>query len=432
MSAWTRLRGWFGPSGRDMIRRSEFDTLASEAPIRSGGGVFVTSENARGIPAVNAAVRIASQSVARLELKVYSGKDADKEPRPSSWQARLLAAPSPVQDRFQFLEAIEESLSFRGNAFVWRNIDPSLGRPVELLCLHPDQVSMTSDSRGRLVYRVRVGGSFLDPVGKGHGTVEVGEQFILHLKGPGGAAMAMAPSPIELHRDAIGSSLAKIRHERNTFDRGTSIPLAITFPEQMTAEQADQWRQLWQRSHGGASNAGKTAVLGGGATITPIGMTQVDAQFVASANLSVEEIARIFGVQPSLLGVMGSDRPLSPEHEEDRWLRYGLGPRLRRIEDAFRADPWLFPRADRIYPEFDASTTIRGDLKTESAIAVSEVQAGIITPNEARRRRGLPPIEGGDELQITPVGGAPNPNAAGPAAPSDNDEEESDGDSPTD
>jgi hypothetical protein len=41
-------------------------------------------------------------------------------------------------------------------------------------------------------------------------------------------------------------------------------------------------------------------------------------------------------------------------------------------------------------------------------------QVGVITANEARIPLGFPAIDGGDELQETPVGGAPNANGVGP------------------
>jgi hypothetical protein len=44
-------------------------------------------------------------------------------------------------------------------------------------------------------------------------------------------------------------------------------------------------------------------------------------------------------------------------------------------------------------------------------------QVGVITANEARIPLGWPAIDGGDELQETPVGGAPNAGATPSADP---------------
>jgi HK97 family phage portal protein len=380
-------------------------------PPAMAGGQTVTHHAARGVPAVNLAVRIAAQSVAVLDLGVFRGTGQTRERVSTGWRARLFAEPpNGHQTWFEVKETIEESLSFRGNAFVWKTVDPATSQVVELWALHPDQVAPRMDA-GRLVWRVTVGRGFVDPVGQGDGVYTVGPETILHIRGHGGGGAMLAPSPIELHRRTIGAALAKIAHEATTYERGASIGLAVTYPETMTPEKARAWRDLWRETYEGPQNAGRTAVLGGGASIQRIGLSMTDTQFVEAMQFGVEEVARIFNVQPSLLGVQRSDRPLSPEHEEDRWLRYGLGPRLARIEQALRADPQLFGPGSRVYPRFLTEDVVRGDLITEDAIAHQQIQDGRLMPDEWRIPRGLPPLPNGLGMipQIVPVGGAPNP-----------------------
>lgn len=389
------------------------------------GGQIVTHETARGVPAVNLAVRIAAQAVAVLDLGVFRGQGSLRERVTTGWRARLLEGPpNERQTWYEVKETTEESLSFRGNAFLWKSVDPATAQVVELWALHPDQVMLRVEG-GRVQYRVSVARGYVDPVGQGDGVYTVGPETILHIKGFGGGGRLLAPSPVELHRRSIASALAKIAHEDATYERGASIGLAVTYPETMTPEKARAWRDLWRETYEGPQNAGRTAVLGGGASIQRIGLSMTDAQFVEAMGFGVEEVARIFNVQPSLLGVTKGDKPLSPEHEEDRWLRYGLGPRLARIEAALRADPQLFGPAVRVYPRFLTEDVVRGDLLTEDAIAHQQIQDGRLMPDEWRIPRGLPPLPDGLGMipQIVPVGGAPNPVPAA-APPADPDGEE--------
>ncbi len=104
------------------------------------------------------------------------------------------------------------------------------------------------------------------------------------------------------------------------------------------------------------------------------------------------------------------------------WLRFGLGPELERIESTLAADDDLFPSQGRsIYPQFDTEGFVRGDIGTEATVMQGFVQAGILTPDEARALKGYPPHPKGVGAipQITPVGGAPNPglNGKAPQAP---------------
>lgn len=398
-----------------MKRAGNWSTWGTSAPVlpyayggRSGGPV--SEDSALTLPAVAQAVRIAAEAVAKLELTTWTGDGVERRKKPGTWQARLFRNPNPYQNGFEFLETIEESLTLRGNAYIWRNVDPATNRTVEMYALHPDQAVHHHADTGRCQWKILVGGDFLDPTGRGQfGVVDATSRNVLHIRGPRGGARCLAPSPVEAAADSLGSALAKIRRERSYYEDGALVDFVMSFPSDVTPEQAQEFRELWTQTYQGAKNAGNTPIIGGGPNITPITMTNSDAQFVEAAGLSIEDIARVFNVPGSLIGVGASRGPqvLSPEHEEDRWLRWGLEARLHRIEWAFRSDPYLFGPSQTTYPRFDTSAQIRGDLKTESERNVAEKQAGIITANEARAERGLPPVEGGDVLQKTPVGGAP-------------------------
>lgn len=388
----------------------------------AGSGVSVTTQSAVGVPAVLAAIRRAAQGVAVLNLCVYRGQGLERRQVTTVWQSRLLASqPNEQQTSFDFKETVEESLSYRGNAYIWKNKDPQTGRVVELYALHPDQVFVNILATSK-IYNVGVAPGFVDPTGRGLGFYQVDGGTILHVKGFGSGGSWIAPSPLERARGgaAIGTALAKISHENSMYSKGAAPRLALSYPEKMSSEQVRVWRDLFRETYEGPQNAGRTLALGGGATVTPIGLSLVDTQFIESQNFSVEEMARIFDVPVSLIGggSKKGDNPLTPEHETDRWLRYHLGPRLARIESAFNADPDLFGSQSQVYPMFDTNGVLRGDLQTEDAIAHAQVQDGRLLVDEWRKAQGLPPLPDGAGAvpQIVPVGGGANP-AAPPAPP---------------
>ena len=112
---------------------------------------------------------------------------------------------------------------------------------------------------------------------------------------------------------------------------------------------------------------------------------------------------------PSMLGsVLKGQPPVADEFE--RFLKVDLAPRLSRIEASFRRDPDLF-NGD-LFPQFLMDAVLRPDAKTRYESYRLARQGGWLTPNEIREREDLPRVEGGDDIQQTPVGGAPNPEAA--------------------
>lgn len=398
-------------AGRGGVNR-ELRVANLHIPTRSagyGGGVAVTGDTALGVPAVDAAINQAAQAVACLTMRVWRGVKVNRQEVTSTWQARLFAGPpNPVQTWFDFWETAEASMTARRNAYIWRTVEK--GRPVALWALHPDQVAAVATSSGAS-YRVAVGGGWMDPTGEGRARqVDVDDATLLHVRGPGGGGRLTAPSPIEVHRHSIGAALAQQRYQEGFYAKGSQVGLAVLLPERMNQAQAQAWRSMWQATYGGPENAGKTAVLGGGATVQQIGLSQQDAQFVESAQLTVSDVARIFNWPASLLGADSQARPISPEHELTRMVRYALAPRLARWEAALAADPTLFGPGARDYPGFDREGLIRADVATQTDADAKNVQSGILLVDEVRAERGLPPLPDGlgQIPQITPVGGAPN------------------------
>ena len=92
-------------------------------------------------------------------------------------------------------------------------------------------------------------------------------------------------------------------------------------------------------------------------------------------------------------------------------LQVDLAPRLRRIEMALMRDADLFPSGGNLFPESLTNAVLRPSLQTRSAAYKDALKGGWTVANEVRGLENLPPKEGGDELQQTPVGGAPNPTA---------------------
>lgn len=66
----------------------------------------------------------------------------------------------------------------------------------------------------------------------------------------------------------------------------SNIPLAMGCPI----------RVEWEKRHAGPANAHRIAVLDYGLKYTPISISNKDAQFVEQSELSVQDLARFFGV----------------------------------------------------------------------------------------------------------------------------------------
>lgn len=186
------------------------------------------------------------------------------------------------------------------------------------------------------------------------------------------------------------------------------ISTYISHPEALSATQAEEILDIFEETHGGLDNAGRPALLSGGAKLEEVKVTVADMQLEQSRNWTVDDICRMMN-WPAELVTQATGSGLRYEAEEIvlKMQKLYLEPRARRIRDAFNCDPDLF-KDNPLWLDvrFDPIEAVSSANRAQNNLA--NRQAGIVTANELRLPMGLPPHEDGDSLQLTPVGGAPN------------------------
>ena len=386
--------------------------IASRAPWFSVAGPLVDTANTIGLSTAGAALKLVSETIGMMPLKVYRGEKPEVVEARSAWQwFRLTEAPNDDQSAYDFWQDVAGSIETNGNAYIWKAL---ARRPVQdegdlqLIVIDPANIMLKRDEQGRKYYELRRRGR----------TERVAASQILHIRGwsvtPGADT---GVSLITLHRETIGAALAAREFHSRFYSNGTTLPGFIVTPGQPKQDDIDRLADEWNQRHAGLQNAHRPGILANGATWVPTGLSMRDAQYIESQRFSSEEICRICRVTPGMLGIVpgNSGQMPDPSNDFDRFLQADLGPRLRRIEMALRKDPDLFPTGGNLFPEFLTAAVLRPSLTTRMSAYVDAIQAGIYTPNEARALENLPPVEGGDEIQKTPVGGAPNPGGGGNA-----------------
>jgi HK97 family phage portal protein len=379
--------------------------IPQRTPYWSSAGPYVDTANTVGLSTAGAALKLVTETIGMMPLKVYRGEKPEVVEARSAWQwFRLNETPNEDQSAYTFWQDVATSIETDGNAYIWKAF---ARRPVQdeadlqLFVINPADVFLKRDDQGRKYYELRRRGQ----------SERVSASQILHIRGwaitPGAD---LGVSLITLYRETIGAALAARDYSSQFYSNGTSVPGFITIPGPANQEDLDRFAAEWQQRHGGLSNAHRPGMLGNGAGWISTGMSQRDAQYIETQRFSAEEIARIMRVTPGMLGIVpgNSGQITSPENDFDRFLQADLGPRIRRIEMALMNDADLFPSGGNLFPEFMTAAVLRPSFTVRMSAYVDAIQAGVYTQNEAREKENLPPKEGGDELQQTPVGGAPN------------------------
>lgn len=211
-------------------------------------------------------------------------------------------------------------------------------------------------------------------------------------------------SLIAVARNSLGTAISGDRTAARLFKNGAMVSGMVTPEEDLSAEDAAGIKADLRSKMLGQENAGDIAVINRKLKFTQWSLSAADAQFLESRKFSIEEVARWLGVPPHLL--MQTEKQTSwgtGVEEQNRALRLNTFlPWAECIEARLSK---LLPRTQKA--EFDFTRLERSSPEDEAKTAVELVNAGLMTPNEARRQRGLPPLPGGDELRVPTKSQAP-------------------------
>lgn len=380
---------------------------ASDIPV-PGSPVLVGRDKAIGVAAVAAAVRLVSETTASMTMRTYRGDAQLRQPVLNAPQAELFQHPAEGWTSFDLWQDTVTALELYKNAFLWK---VRTRRGVEEIWpLDPEYLMVETDRRtGTKRVNGWVDGRRMDITSR-----------VIHIRGwshrPGSLE---GTATLDLHRDGLRSAYSYEEYRGRYFENDATPGIILEHPGNPTRDQRRDMLRGWVQRHQGPRNAGVPGMVWGGVKATSVAASMRDAQGAEIADSVIRDVALMFRIYPAQLlhlSLTTGGAIADVEAASDAFFRFSLMHRWRRIERALATDPELFP--DRsLYPRFDASEFIRGDIATQAAKVHQLVQVGVETPNEGRAEMGFPPHPDGDKLQITPVGGAPNEGPGTPAVP---------------
>jgi HK97 family phage portal protein len=346
-----------------------------DSPSHSSAGVRINSSNAHQVAAVFSCLRVIAETVAGLPLHVLErsaggGKRIAKE---LPLYKQLHSQPNGWQTSFEWREQAVMHVGLWGNAF-------SELKAGQIVPLHPSRMKIERIENGNLRYKYREE--------KGTETPYNNEQ-ILQIRGPSDDGVN-GLSIVEECKDAIALARACELHGARFFAAGARPGFVLSTEGQLNAEAREALRSQWDRRHGGVGNSHNTAVLTGG--LKPYDIPQAsntDSQFIELRRYQLEEIARLFRIPGSRLGLA----PDTPE-ADIAFVTHCIMPWLRRFESAFTRD--LIGDDDRYIVEFDVRGLLRGDAASRSAFYRAMWDIGVVSTNDIRATENLDPVEGGD------------------------------------
>ena len=341
------------------------------------------SDKALTLTSVWNAIRLLSESVSSLPITVYRKENnGDKVEDVNNRIYNLIKfKPNNFQNKITFFEYVMYSVLTDGNSYVQIVRDNS-ANPVQLIPLNPDYVNIFIKDN-ELFYQMD-GGSVLDSAD------------VLHIKlitddGIEGL------SPIDQCAKAINWNLS-IEEFGSTFFKNGAKPSSVLSTDRALSETAiERLKNSFNSSYAKLKSSNSTIILEEGLTFKPISISPEQAQFLASRQFGIEEIARIFNIPPHMLKDLSKSSFNNIEMQSQEYVTYTLMPYLTRIEQEMTLKLFRTNELGKTFVEFNVNGLLRGDVKTRNEAYKTAIQNGYMSINEVRQKENLNSIEGGDQ-----------------------------------
>ena len=348
-------------------------------------GVYVTEVTALKFMAVYAAVRIISETIASLPLRVYKRlSNGGKEKAPGHKLYQILHdSPNPEMTAFTYRETVMAHLLGWGNSYS-EMVKNGYGDILELWPLLPGRMRVER-VRGVLIYHYTL------PNGQ---EVIIPRDYILHIPALGYNGR-IGYSPIRMARDAIGMGLALEEFGARFFTNATNIGGVAEHPGQLGKQAHDNLEKSLQEKYEGLGKSHRLLILEEGMKYQKVTIPPNEAQFIESRRFQLEEVARIYRVPKHLLQDLTHATFSNIEHQSIDFVVHCIRPWLVRLEQAYNLK--LFKSQERVnyFAEHCVDGLLRGDIKSRYEAYHTARMDGWLNADEIRELENLNPMEDG-------------------------------------
>lgn len=372
-----------------------------EAGVPASGFREAGAKTAMKLSAVNRCVEALSDSIGKLPVYVMdrsTRKKVEDLPLNVLLSVRANEAQSPLVCK----KMAEGNRLCGGNGYLWILRDPESLRPVELIPVPHELVTPWLDDGGHLWYSV------IHPFTGAPFTVHRAD--MIHLMAYTYSGWK-GVSVLKRASDVIGAGRAAQLYNLNYYENGgqpagvlqtetdlsgyVDVPMADGKTERVAKK--DLIRAEWDKRHSGPSNANRIAVLDYGLEYKPISISNKDAQFVEQSELSVQDIARFFGV-PLYKLQAGKQSYESNEQNAIEYVVSTLHPIVTQYEEELT---WKLLTSSEIARglkiRVNMMAELRGDFGSRGTWFETLRNIGVFSANDILALEDLPDVEGGDE-----------------------------------
>jgi len=223
---------------------------------------------------------------------------------------------------------------------------------------------------------------------------------------------------LDIIANSVATDILRASFNANFFLNGAEAS-GILSVEGMEKNRLEKFRSDWRAQFKGQKNAHKLAMVNVPVKYVKMAMTNRDLQFSEYGVELRSKIFSAFGMQPFIMGIVdGTSGKLNSSQQVESYKDGAIRPILNKesyyytqeiVQMGFKYDDIKI-----VFPTIDLA-----DMQTQATIDREDITACILTVNEVRARKGLPPVKWGETPLTTPGGGQIDPNTGRVVPPSE-------------
>jgi HK97 family phage portal protein len=333
-------------------------------------------------PWVHTVIEKRANAIARLPVNCWDVNGSTRSLDTRSQYATLLSDPCPKMDPFHFWFWVQSTIDIYGETYLAIQRDEQ-GAPEALWPMHPSRVAIKRDSpSGEYIYYFQAG------QGIGTELVAFSEADVVpfRLFNPNG--MERGFSRMEALKQTIFAEDSSRNAVSSMWKNAGRPNLVLESSNRLGKAGRDRLKLAFDQAHAGTANAGSTLVLEDGVTAKAVQITAVDLELIEARRLNREEIAAVYDVAPTLIGILDHATFSNVTEQMRGFYRDTMAPVIESIQsvmDKYVGSHW--PRKNIM--RFAVDEVIRGDYEVRVEAAHKGIATGVMTPNEARDLIGL-------------------------------------------
>lgn len=340
-----------------------------------------SSTRSTRLSTVYGATNMISNSVAVLPIHIYKLENGKKVEVTHELSKVLNFKPDNKHTPYNFFKLLIESVILKGNGYALIQRDDSLN-VTSLIPIRADMVVPQLQADGSVKYIV----NGINKLVNSDDIINLYQHVDETFKGI---------SVISYGVNALTQAAEADKHSENFYRSGANLNGIIKVNQTVSNEQKQQIRDSWMQTFNSSDKVG-VAILPSGLDFESISISPKDSMLLDTRKFNVVEICRFFNISPIKLFDLQYANNNMMEQTQISYAKDTVFPYIKMIQDEFNSKLFKPSERGKYIIEFDYTSLLTTDKKSEADYLKTLLVNGIMSLNEVRNKIGLAPIADGD------------------------------------